>query len=419
MIKKIIISACLFLSLVSFSQEGTSSPYSFYGIGESRFSGTHENRSMAGLSIVQDSTHINLQNPAGFANLKWTTFTIGGSSNFTKQKTSTESAKAQKSTLDYLALGIPVGKKFGAAFGLIPYSSVGYRIANINSDSTQISKRFNGWGGLNRVFLGAGYKIVPNLSVGVNAYYNFGKIQSNSLEYIPEISIGSRELNVTNLSGVNFNIGIMHKAKLNDKLSLFSSLYFIPASTLKAENTRSIATVNYNSNFDTQVIDASDDEVSKNDLKLPQKWTFGAGIGDSKKWLFGGEIAIQDAGSLANNYSTLEDDKVSYEKYQKYSLGGYYTPNSNPFSSYFRRITYRGGFKYEKTGLIVNSTSINDVGMTFGMGLPITGSLSNVNVGLEFGKKGTTKADLVQENYFILNVSFSLNDKWFLKYKYQ
>jgi hypothetical protein len=33
MIKKIIVSACLLLSLVSFAQEGTSSPYSYYGIG--------------------------------------------------------------------------------------------------------------------------------------------------------------------------------------------------------------------------------------------------------------------------------------------------------------------------------------------------------------------------------------------------
>lgn len=404
------------MTLVSFSQEGTSSPYSFYGIGDIKFSGTLENRSMGGISIAQDTTHINLQNPAGYANLKWTTFTIGGGSNYSKLKSGGESAKAQKTTLDYLALGLPLGKKFGGAFGLIPYSSVGYRIANENPDPAQISKRFNGWGGLNRVFMGFGYNVVKNLNVGVNAYYNFGKIQSNSLEYIPEISTGSRELNVTNLSGMNFNIGMMYKAKFNDKLSLFSSLYYTPGSTLKAENTRSIATVAYNSAFDLQIIDASGEVTTKTDLKLPKKLAFGAGIGDSKKWLLGGEIAVQGSGNLANNYNTIDD--VSYENSERYSIGGYYTPNSNPFSSYFRRITYRGGFKFEKTGLIVNSTSINDTALTFGMGLPITGSLSNLNVGLEYGKKGTTSHNLVQENYFNLNVSFSLNDKWFVKSKF-
>lgn len=404
------------MTLVSFSQEGTSSPYSFYGIGDIKFSGTLENRSMGGISISQDTTHINLQNPAGYANLKWTTFTIGGGSNYTKLKSGAESAKAQKTTLDYLALGLPLGKKFGGAFGLIPYSSVGYRIANENPDPAQISKRFNGWGGLNRVFMGFGYNVVKNLNVGVNAYYNFGRIQSNSLEYIPELSTGSRELNVTNLSGVNFNIGMMHKAKLNDKLSVFSSLYYTPGSTLKAENTRSIATVAYNSTFDLQIIDSSGETTTKTDLKLPKKLAFGAGIGDTKKWLLGGEIAIQGTGNLVNNFNTI--DNVTYEKGQRYSVGGYYTPDSKPFSSYFKRITYRGGLRYEKTGLIVNSTSINDAALTFGMGLPITGSLSNVNLGLEYGKKGTTSNNLVQENYFNLNVSFSLNDKWFVKSKF-
>lgn len=404
------------MTLVSFSQEGTSSPYSFYGIGDIKFSGTLENRSMGGISMAQDTTHINLQNPAGYANLRWTTFTIGGGSNYSKQKSGDESAKAQKTTLDYLALGIPLSKKFGGAFGLIPYSSVGYRIANENPDPTQISKRFNGWGGLNRVFMGFGYNVVKNLNLGVNAYYNFGKIQSNSLEYIPEIATGSRELNVANLSGVNFNIGMMYKAKFNDKLSLFSSLYYTPASTLKAENTRSIATVAYNSVFDLQVVDVSGQQTSEVDLELPQKWTFGAGLGDSKKWLLGGEVSFQDVGKLANDYNTI--DEVSYEKYERYSIGGYYTPNSNPFSSYLKKITYRAGLRYEKTGLVVNSVSINDTALTFGMGLPITGALSNLNLGLEYGKKGTTSHNLVQENYFSLSVSFSLNDKWFVKSKF-
>jgi hypothetical protein len=415
MIKKIIISACLFLSLVSYSQEGTSSPYSFYGIGEAKFSGTLENRSMAGLSIAQDSTHINLQNPASYANLRWTAFTVGLGSNSTKQKTNTSSGLTKKTTLDYLSLGIPM-KKFGAAFGLIPFSSVGYRIQNNAIDETQNNKRFNGWGGVNRVFLGFGYKIRPNLNVGINAYYNFGKIQTNSLEFIPYVPIGSRELNVATLSGLNYNIGMMYKAKINKKLSLFSSLYYTPSSTLKSENTRNISTVSYNSNFDLQVVDTLAIQTTKTDLKLPQKWSFGAGIGDSKKWLLGAEISLQDVGKLANNYNNL--DNVAYDKYQKYSIGGFYTPNPNPFSSYYKRITYRGGFKYEKTGLIVNSQSINDVGLTFGMGLPITGSLSSVNVGLEYGKKGTTAANLIQENYFVLNFSFSLNDKWFVKRKF-
>jgi hypothetical protein len=44
---------------------------------------------------------------------------------------------------------------------------------------------------------------------------------------------------------------------------------------------------------------------------------------------------------------------------------------------------YRAGLKYDKTGLIVKSESINDLGFTLGLGLPITGSFSNINFEME------------------------------------
>ena len=107
MIKKIIVIACLFLSLVSFAQEGTSSPYSFYGIGDIRFKGTVESRSMGGVAVEQDSIHINLENPASFANLKLTSFAVGGTYKTTNLKASSHSATATRATLDYLSVGWP------------------------------------------------------------------------------------------------------------------------------------------------------------------------------------------------------------------------------------------------------------------------------------------------------------------------
>ena len=40
---------------------GTASPYSYYGIGSVKFKGTIENKSMGGLSIYNDSIHVNLK----------------------------------------------------------------------------------------------------------------------------------------------------------------------------------------------------------------------------------------------------------------------------------------------------------------------------------------------------------------------
>ena len=70
------------------AQQGTSSPYSFYGIGEVRFRGTVENRLMGGVSIFPDSLHVNILNPATYASLKMTTYTAGGTSTYTKLNSS-------------------------------------------------------------------------------------------------------------------------------------------------------------------------------------------------------------------------------------------------------------------------------------------------------------------------------------------
>jgi hypothetical protein len=40
-----------------------------------------------------------------------------------------------------------------------------------------------------------------------------------------------------------------------------------------------------------------------------------------------------------------------------------------------------------------------------------------MNIGYEYGKRGTTNAGLIQENYSNITISLSLNDKWFLKRK--
>jgi hypothetical protein len=415
MINKIILGGCLLFSLVSIAQEGTSSPYSFFGIGDVRYKGTAEMRSMSGIGVEQDSIHLNLDNPASFANLKLTVLSLGGGYATTTLKNATQSASTQRATLDYLAVGLPMGK-LGFGFGLIPYSSVGYKVESITADANQNSRRFDGRGGLNKVFLGVGYKFTPSLSLGADLHYNFGKIETSSLEFTSLIPVGTRELNSAVLSGFNFNVGLMYQTKMNTKLNIYTSLNYSFENTLTSDNISNIATVLIDGEFNTSVVDAAADVLAKGSMITPSKLTFGLGFGESKKWLLGAQYSTRDAADFRNTYNSFSN--VSFEKYQKISLGGYYIPNYNSFTSYAKRLVYRGGLKFEKTGLMVNAESINDIGLTLGLGFPVTGSFSNVNLGFELGKKGTTTANLVQENYANFSISLSLNDKWFEKRKF-
>lgn len=409
MIKKVLISACLLISFVSFAQQGTASPYSFFGIGDVRFKGTLENRMMAGVAVEQDSIHLNLENPASYASLMQTTFTVGGTFATSNLKTSSQSEKAQRTTFDYLALGIPMGK-FGASFGLIPVTSVGYKIRNDNSATEgATSSQLDGKGGVNKVYFGLGYKITKGWNIGVDAQYNFGKITTTSVEAITGVDNGTAEVNTSEISGMAFSIGTMYQKKVYKKMSLFSSLSYSFASNLSSDNTRVIS------------VQGDPDPyaypTNSTDLRLPNKLSIGLGLGEARKWLVGANMTFQGAGQLANYYNSAEN--VSYESYSKYAVGGYYLPNYNSFTSYMSRITYRAGLKYEKIGLIVNNESIKDIGLSLGAGIPVPGSYSNVNFGIEFGKRGTVSSNLVQENYVNFSLSFSFNDKWFVKSRFQ
>lgn len=415
MIKKIFIAACLLISLVSLAQQSTSSPYSYYGIGEVRFRGMLENRSMGGVAVEQDSIHVNIDNAASYGSLKQTTMTMGGTYGTRALKDDKSEASTRRTTVDYMIVAIPVSKKLGVGFGLVPYTSVGYKIQSITEDVAKNNTRLEGSGGINKVFFGAGYKVTKNFSIGGDFQYNFGKIQTENLEYITGVPVGTSETNIATISGANFNLGAMYQAKISSKLTLYSSLNYSFQGNLTSQNTRNIATVDYNGTIDIDP-EGFEEVKSTKDLVMPSKVTLGLGFGQARKWMLGTEIALREAGELSNNYNNVSG--VVFDKYSRYSLGGYYIPNYNSFTSYLERVVYRGGLRYERTGLVIRDQHIEDKSVTLGFGLPSFGSFSNFNIGLEYGIKGKTVSGLIKENYFNASVSFSLNDKWFVKRKF-
>ena len=414
MIKRFLVSIFLLFSVISFAQQGTSSPYSLFGVGDVRFRGSNEIRAMGGVSVFPDSIHLNVQNPASYSHLKLTTFTIGGSLNAVNFKTNTLNESANRSRMDYLGFAVPMGK-FGASFGLNPFSSSGYKIRTIDNTS-KIIRQYQANGGLNQAYFGLGYTVFNGFSVGANVNYNFGRLETDNILYIADAQFATQELNNSQLSGITFNLGAMYNTKLNKKISLYSALSYIPQSNLNSDDARKLLTVIYSGDVKPIVVDSLDFNYTQKKIKLPSKTTFSIGLGENRKWLVGGEVAF--SGRNEFNTTLTGVSNASYENAVRYSIGGYYIPKYNSFNSYLDRITYRGGFRYENTGLIIKNTPINDYAVTAGLGMPINGSFSNINVGLELGRRGTTAENLVQENYLNLMISMSFSDLWFIQRKY-
>jgi len=417
MIKKLFLALTFLATIAISAQEGTSSPYSFYGLGDIKFKGTHDARSMGGLGIAYDSIHLNLLNPATYSRLKITNFVVGGTTTLSNLSNEEKRETAQRTSIDYLAVGLPLGK-FGATFGVMPFSSVGYKIQNESTDSAGVTlnKDYTGEGGVNRVFAGAAYSFSDNLSFGVDFQYNFGTIHTESFVISSNSILGTKEINESRVSGVSSNMSLLYSRNINKDLLFTTTFGYAPEAKLNSENSRNISTV-YNYSNGTQIVnDERDVLIDDNKLVIPSKFSFGAGIGNTKKWFVGVEYINTKNSNLVNRFNEVRNS--FYEDSQKIIVGGYFIPKYNSFSSYWSRVNYRAGFRYENTGLIVNSKEINDYGINFGLGLPVGGRFSNINVGFEYGKKGTVYNNLIEENYFSLNIGLSLNDLWFEKRKY-
>ncbi len=415
MTKRLILIVFILFSVITTAQERTSSPYSFYGIGLTTFKGTVENQSMGGLSFMSDSIHLNLRNPAAYGKLRLTTYTLGASHSTTTVKTNSKSDNANTTSFDYLAVGIPAGK-FGFGFGLIPYTSVGYNVIDRN-EAANSANRFSGKGGLNKVFLAGGYSFTENISIGVDVNYNFGNVQNKNIFVQEGLQFGSREINRSDLSGFTYKIGLAYERMLTENLQFMAGGHYIPEADLKSDNERELATIIFSATGVDMAVDSREIEVENGDLTLPSTYTLGAGIGKPRKWFVGVEYTGSEASDYSNRSFALED--ATYDNSSVYKVGGYFIPNYNSLTSYFSRITYRGGIRMEDTGLRLNGEDVSEFGMSFGVGLPAGRMLSNVNLGFEYGQRGTTDSGLVQENFFNAKISLSLNDRWFVKRKFE
>lgn len=399
--------------LTTYAQEGTSSPYSFYGLGQIKPQSSIENRMMGNMNAMIDSVHINLANPASYANLRLTTFSIGATQNFNKISNAETEVDAKRTTVDYIAVALPL-KKIGIGFGIMPFSSVGYKI--FNNDQSNTFNFFEGTGGINKTFLGLAYKLNKNWSFGVEGQYYFGEISTKNMTFLQGVTNGTREINDSRVNGLGFNFGVNYFKKLNKDYFINSSATFAPQGYFDLKNTRQVDVVRINADQEIPVSDPVVLPKVNNTINLPSYFQIGSAFGKHTKWLIGADFVYSQNSALSNRFDDISN--ITFKNASKVSFGGEYTPNYNSVLNYWNRVTYRAGLRFEDTGMMLNNTTINDYGITFGLSLPLGYSLNALNLGLEYGSRGTTNNGLVKEDYFNVIIGISFSDKWFIKRKY-
>jgi hypothetical protein len=426
MIKKIVIAIVYIATIGMYAQDGTVSPYSFFGIGDLKNAGTVENQMMGGIGVYADSIHLSLKNPAAYGKLGLevmdreglVTYTAGVSNKQYQLKSFTEEQKSSITTLDYLALGFSLGKGLGMGFGIMPYSSVGYNLIDERSNTSgSLVNVYTGEGGLTRVFYSVGYEVINDLSIGATVNFNYGTLDSERLQQIEDIQFGTFDRRSSRVNGFDFNYALNYTPVIKGRQRLHSSIRVNTQGNLVSKNERQIGSfsVANGGTIEEVEVNLAAQNLRNTELKIPTTTTFGLGYGEDFKWFVGAEYSFQGMSSFDNTF--LGADNVRYEDASSYALGAFITPDYDSFTSYLKRVTYRAGVRFDKTGMLVNEVDINNFGITFGLGLPLGRSFSNLNLGFELGRRGTTRANLIEESYFKFNVGLSLNDRWFQKRK--
>ena len=423
---KSLLFVLLCLPIVVLAQQNTISPYSSFGIGEFQSQGFALNNDLGGLGIaLRSNNQLNLLNPASSSALNLTSFEAGlkGASLFLKDANLEQ--ESFSSSMAYLSLGFPIAKGVGLSSGLLPYSFKGYQLSQSSqfidaTDTLTTNTDYIGSGGLSRIFLNLGVEAIKGLSIGVTANIIFGTLnQQTNLWFSEPDFINRREESLYTVRDFAFDTGIQYQVNIKDKKFIFGAV-FSPQASLSARNKGGIYTYNTVNNFEYIRDTISIVSTSTNGLTLPMSYGAGLSLGKENNWFVSGEYEFKEWSRL----SLFGDPSPELQNASQIKVGAWLTPNNKDVHHYWKNIQYRMGINYNTGYLAIaelssdaTQTNLNDLSLSFGLGLPLKRSNTIANIGVQLGKRGTVENNLVEEKYIKFHLAFTFNDKWFTKRK--
>jgi len=203
------------------------------------------------------------------------------------------------------------------------------------------------------------------------------------------------------------------KRKQKSGWSLSIGLTGSPSLSLKARHTQLAQTYYYISDVEFIRDTVYNIEDEKGKLALPLSVGLGFTIKEGSRWVAGADFSIQNW----QDYS-LFGEKDSLANSWRAAGGFQWTPNDRSLRSYFSLIQYRFGAHFEQTYLQLHNSQLTDYGLSMGFGFPVKRVATTIQLAIEAGKRGTVANHLVELNYVKCTIGFTLNDRWFVKQKF-
>jgi len=399
------------------------SPYSRYGLGDININpGNVRNAGMAETGIsAGNSFHANVANPALLYYNSITVFDMSVAGQVKQIESGKASQVDGNANLYNLTLAVPLAKRWSAAVGLRPYSTVNYEINASESlpanPRASVQRQYSGEGGLSEVYFAHGIKIADGLTIGGSASYVFGTITKESASVVKDDSLAGIGLERVvyseriRYSDFLFQTGANYRKQLKEKLYLSAGAVYSLQGDLGAERKAAYE----RRTLDNMVIsDPILGDSVEGSVRVPQSFRAGLSVDNGANLTVAADFYTQQWSEF-RNFAGVGELADSY----RLGLGAEYTPDANSIDNFFKRVTYRGGLYYGNTPYLVGGKQIKDRGLTAGFTMPLgRGTVYDMyllNAALGYGRRGTSNDGLIVENYLRFSVGFTVNSRWFIK----
>lgn len=461
-------------------QQDSGSPYSAHALGDLIGPGQVVQAGMGGLGVTTaDPFSVARANPATYPWLAHATFEMGVAARWMRMRIGDDASTGRNLRLQGFSVGVPFGRgKWGLALGLQPYSTTAYRIEDrLGIAEGEVRHLYMGEGGISRSYLGLGRVLwqrrdstgrLARLTIGANFEFLFGTLTASRKAYYP-LGTGHYNSSIESslaLRAPTATVGILHSADLigperarqamarrkerilaKDRRLEMDWLNAgrdpagrrhlrVPKGRGEALRWRAGLGIDLPTTFAAQhtllattftmagTVEATRDTAARIDgafgsIALPMGVTGGVALHNSR-WMVALEAHQRDWGGLR---ADVEGYAVRTElrRAQALVLGGSYRPAGDQGGPFLRRAIYRAGLRWAEQPLSLRGTGIQEIGMSFGLSLPIAGATtrSRINLSVEHGQRGTTANGLLSERYTALwigaTITPDIREQWFKK----
>lgn len=404
--------------------------YSFYGIGyPTDFIGVEEQMVGSVGASFRGISSTGFGNPALWAQTVFTNASAGFS--FEQFNASDKNATSTNAliTPTNLQLTFPlIQNKLGFAAGIYPVTRSRFRFfdggeilpeSSNETDTLSFVVDQQGTGGINKLEFGLGYRLTSNISVGYAASYVFVSNETESSITFPQGG-ADPQFQTVGLDGQGFGnrFGIM--ASTTDLFSKGNILSLGVTATLPV-NLESDREIEFEKDIGNQletVVISDGENLGNGDVSLP--WEFTGGLTYYFGQLANLSFETQYQGWDAADFDFSSEQETFLKDRYKFGLGGQYHPYRTRSNSFFANFKYSAGVSYDTGHLKINGQNIETLLFSVGLGiLSPRRSRSTIDLGLQYGVRGTKSSGLVKEEIWAFKISVNLAELMFIRPKLQ